>query len=105
MPITPREAFGSKSKELKTQLGMLKGTIDSELKHRFTGSNSVSVNVPYNLDGWVVHQLRLAYENAGWHVRHEECHDQRDLSASMTFSPKTPIIIEEEPYDPGYPGR
>lgn len=92
MPVTPREALGDKPAQLRRRLEELKVAVDTALKLHFDGSNTVSVNVDYNLETWIVNQILNVYRTAGWTVTHRRYDDQRDGSyATFSFTAIVPM--------------
>lgn len=101
MAITPKDALGNKPDELKKKVEHHEKKIDAVLSLNFNGRNTVSYSISYSEDEWVVGQLVKKYEKAGWRVEHNKyAGDYREYgggasSATMTFSPKAPLLPED----------
>lgn len=56
----------------------LEPQIDEELKKKWKGSGSVTINLPERLPTQYALELVRLYQKAGWTVRHEKGDSQKD---------------------------
>lgn len=94
MALTPQAALGNKPDRLKQRVKTLEERIDAALSATFDGRSTVSCNVPYDEDSWVIEQLIKAYRKVGWIVNHtKDPGDMRNESyAYLTFGTSTPMF-------------
>jgi hypothetical protein len=100
MAMTPKQALGNKPDALKKRVAQIELQIDAKLAKEYNGRNSVSVQLGYDEDNWVLDQLKKKYIKAGWKVGYEKragYSDYRDSSPGYTmFSLSAETSIEEE---------
>jgi hypothetical protein len=68
MAITPKKALGEKPERLKQEVTRLENHIDRLLSEQYDGRGTTTVSLDYNIDSWVLDELKRRYIAAGWAV-------------------------------------